>query len=324
MMFKKLSLFFILLAGLFVVRFLVHPVHFADYDSYYNIVSELPGITVESPYEWLSYSTFAFASNFFEDPASALFYLYINNAIIFSLLFFLAVVNFKIDTGGLLFAFSLFAPLLFFITLRATPAYMFILLSVLCAPQNKIRSLTYSVIALFFHISAILPLLITLLVVFFPDFLRKILPVLSRTVHVISFVHIVVFFMGVSLMPSWLADVFIGYEFIEKYKSYADVSVTYSLNHYLHLIFSLVIFALVKRWRSHFSDFLLSYFHLSMLVYVLMMISPITAYRMSIFFLLPLILLMPWRHIFRNFKIAAYFLISPFLIVMSFNGILVL
>jgi hypothetical protein len=281
------------------------------------------GLSIESPFEWLSYKTFQVIGNFFIEPITATYYVYLFNSIIFSVLMIFVVRSANVKFGGTLISLFMFAPLLFFVTLRATPAYMLILCSVLLLEKNKKISFFCLLVAIFYHISALIPTIIIFILTIKPSWTKKKLKYVALSIYVVSMIQIISFIFNLNLMPGWMVEKILLFKYIDKYAGYADTSVNFSLSHYIYLIFVISLFFLMRRYRTHYPSVVYSYIHLMTLVYSIMMISPITAYRISIFFTFPLLLLMPWQQFFGGFKGIIYLFISPFILIFSINGVIV-
>jgi len=304
---------------------IIDPQNFADYDVYHSIVSNLIGSSIESPYEWLSYKTFQTVGDIFVEPTAATYYVYLLNSIIFSIVMIYVVRHKNINNGGILMAFAIFSPLMYFVTLRATPAYLLILCSILFLDkENKKLSIASLLVAILYHISALIPaFVIFILIIINHAWMEKKLKYISFLIYFISIIHIILFILNYNLIPAWMSEEINALEYLAKYSSYTEISQKFSINHYVHLFFVLVLLFILRKWQVHIPVVIYSYAHLMMLIYSVMMISPVTAYRLSLFFLFPLLLVLPWNKIFGRFKGVVYFFLMPIIFIFSFNGVLV-
>lgn len=321
---SKYILVMIILFILLIFRIIYEPDKFADYDLYHNIVEDLVGSSDVGPYEWASYKTFQIIANTFVDSTDAIRWIYFLNFFIFSVAIVFATKFTQDSAGGLLLAVAMFAPLLAFVTLRATPAYLLVLCAVLLTGNNQKRiSSVFALIAILYHISAVIPAIVVIFINFKKIKSENFLKCLSMMVYLIAGVNFLSFFTETNLLPSMIGDVISNFKYIDKYNAYADNSQGFSVIHYLYLALSVGLFFLMQSSRSCFKQELYVYFHIMMLIYCIMMLSPVAAFRISIFYLLPMIILMPWRLIFGRFSFVFYCGLPPLLFIYLFSGVLV-
>lgn len=306
------------------MRLIIDPQNFADYDIYNAIISNLIGSSVDSPFEWLSYKTFQKAVDIFYEPSTAIYYVYLLNSIIFSVAMMCIVKHDDVNSGGILMALAIFAPLLYFVTLRATPAYLLILSSILLLEKEKKNSSAVCLsVAIFYHISAIIPALIIIILMIDHTWVEKKSKYIALMVYIISTIQLMLFTSNYNLIPDWISDELNSLVYLEKYSSYTEISQSFSINHYVYLSLMLLIFYTLRKWNQKFPAVVYSYVHLMMLIYSVLMISPVVAYRLSFFFLFPLVLLLPWDEIFGKFKNIIYYFIAPLIFMYSVNGVLI-
>lgn len=309
---------------MFVLRLIIDPQNFADYDVYHSIVSNLIGSSLDSPYEWLSYKAFQTIGDIFVEPTAATYCVYLLNSIIFSIIMICVARHENINIGGILIAFAIFSPLMYFVTLRATPAYLLILCSILFLDKgNKKLSIASLSVAILFHISALIPAFVILILMIKPVWTDKKLKYITFLIYIVSIIQIIKFIFNYNLIPTWISEEINALEYLEKYSSYVDISQNFSISHYVYLSFVLVLFFTLRRWRAHIPVIMYSYAHLMMLIYSVMMISPVTAYRLSLFFLFPLLLVYPWNQILVRIRGVVYYFLLPLIFIFSFNGVLV-
>ena len=306
------------------MRLIIDPQNFADYDVYHSIVSNLIGSSIDSPYEWLSYKTFQTVGDIFVEPTAATYYVYLLNSIIFSIVMIYVVRHKNINSGGILISFAIFSPLMYFVTLRATPAYLLILCSIIFLDkENKKLSIASLLVAILYHISALIPAFVIIILMIKPVWTDKKLKYITFLIYMVSIIQIITFIFSYNLIPTWMSEEINASEYLEKYSSYADISQNFSISHYVYLSFVLVLFFTLRRWRAHIPVVMYSYAHLMMLIYSAMMISPVTAYRLSLFFLFPLLLVFPWNKILGRIKGVVYYFVMPFIFIFSLIGVLV-
>jgi hypothetical protein len=234
---------------LLILRLIFKPENFADYEVYHSIVAKLMGSSVDSLFEWLSYKTFQEVGDFFGDPSSATYYVYFLNSIIFSIVMFFVVKHEDVNYGGILIALAIFSPLLYFVTLRATPAYLLILCSILLLDKEKKKlSLILLLAAIFYHVSAIIPAFIIFALTINHAWVGGKSKYIALAVYFISTIQIISFILDYNLIPSWLSNELNSLEYLEKYSSYADISLNYSTNHYIYLSIVLVLFYILRKF----------------------------------------------------------------------------
>ncbi len=309
---------------LFLLRILYDPVNFADYNSYQIIIEQIAPVNDRGLFEFVSYKTFDIFSNAFDFGSISLYWLYIYNFMLVSCIYLYAVKVANISPEGVLITMALFAPLLFFVLLRAAPAYVLIMTGLLINSKNKkIISTLCILFAPFIHISAILPLLIYYLIKIRKFRELKFLGIAAKLVYVFGFLHIISFVLGYNLIPEIIGSVFQGFDNLSKYSAYTKVENNFSIFHYLFLIISLFVFYKFRSYRNFFDPYLYAYGHWIMLIYSIMMINPIVGFRVSIYFYLPVLAIFPWRKIFNSKKIYIVYAMAPLVFVQSFTGVLI-
>jgi hypothetical protein len=126
--------------------------------SYESIISNAPSIFENSLYEWLSYATFSMMRSLSVFGADPVYWTYIYHFLLTAVLFFWIFKTSNCTLVGIILVTVLYAPLFSFVLLRAAPAYLLIALSVFyCAHRMKKTSSALAFIAVLYHITAILP-----------------------------------------------------------------------------------------------------------------------------------------------------------------------
>lgn len=216
---------------------------------------------------------------------------------------------------ALLAILGLFGPLLAFVTLRATPAYLIATWAVYEASAQRRRAFLLIVFALGFHFSAIMAIP-PLLMLYFRDRLPKwarferpgMLLLLGATTiaAVFTFANTLA---GAAL--SYLENI----PFLSKYVVYSasyNEKLQTSLNHYIFLgissTFLIAYLLMAKEEARRLNIYIVS----SYLVYVGLFLaaSPVAAFRQTPFWILPMIGTFPWHRLAIKGPVALLFLLA--------------
>ena len=317
--FYALIMFCILLC----VRFLIPPTNFADYYSYELIISNAPSILDNSLYEWLSYSTFSMMGGLRLLGVDPVYWSYIYHFLFTTVLFFWLFRTSNCTLTGVVFVISLYAPLFSFVILRAAPAYLMIALSVFyCAHGMKKASSILALISVLYHISAILPAMVILFLNIAGFRLFKFSNLIFKIATIMAIFQMINFWLRIDLMPSGIKELISGYELIEKYSAYADAPVDGSIYHVVYFLACSLMVALAKIKNKFISEYFLMYCYILFGVCAILMVSPATSFRMSVFYFLPLLLIFPWHSFLNGVVRYIIFAVSPFFLYFSFNGII--
>jgi hypothetical protein len=317
--FYALVMFCILLC----VRFFIPPTNFADYYSYELIISNSPSIFDNSLYEWLSYSTFSIMGGLRLLGVDPVYWSYVYHFLFTAVLFFWLFRASNSTLTGVVLVISLYAPLFSFVILRAAPAYLIIALSVFyCTHGMKKVSSILALISVFYHISAILPAMVILFLNIAGFRLLKLSNLIFKIAMTVAIFQLINFWLRIDLMPSGIKELISGYELIEKYSVYADAPVDGSIYHIVYFLACSLMVALAKIKNKFISEYLLLYSFILFGVCAILIISPATSFRMSVFYFLPLLLIFPWHSFLSGVVTYIIFAVSPFLLYFSFNGII--
>lgn len=308
---------------LLCIRVFVPPSDFADYYSYEAIISSAPSIIDNSLYEWLSYSTFSMMGGLRIYGIDPVYWTYIYHFLLTVVLFFWL---FKISNStfaGVVLVIALYAPLFAFVILRAAPAYLLIALSVFYSAQRmKKTSSALALISILYHISAVLPALVILFLNIAGFKILKFSNLIFKIAIFFAIFQIINFWLGINLMPSEIMELISGYEQINKYSVYAEAPAGSSIYHIIYFGLCSLMMALAKVKNKHFNEYLLLYLYILFGVCAILMVSPVTSFRMSVFYLLPLLLIFPWHSVLNGIVKYTVFAVSPFILYLSFNGII--
>lgn len=314
---------FVIFCILLCVRFFIPPSYFADYNSYELIISNAPRIFDNSLYEWLSYSTFSMMGGLRIFGIDPVYWTYIYHFLMTVVLFFWLFKTSDSTFAGVVLVIALYAPLFTFVILRAAPAYLMIALSVFYSAQRmKKTSSILALISVLYHISAVLPAVVILFLNIAGFQILKFSNLIFKIALFLAIFQMVNFWLSIDLMPSGIMELISGFELIEKYSAYAEVPADISLYHFVYFALCVLIMALAKVKNKHINEYLLLYFYILFGVCAILMVSPVTSFRMSIFYLLPLLLIFPWHSVLNGVVRYTIFAVSPFILYLSFNGII--
>jgi EpsG family len=316
-LFFAIIIFFIL----FCLRIVVSPSYFADYFSYELIINGAPNIFDNSLYEWLSYATFSIMGNLRDFGLDAVYWSYIYNFIFTTVLFFVIFEVSNNSLAGVMLVISLYAPLLSFVVLRAAPAYLIIALAIFYGVLRKRKtSSLLAIISTFYHISAVAPAFVIILLNIFGARMLKFSNLIFGISVFIGIFQIINFGMGVNIIPSGMTEIFLGYESIEKYSTYVDNPMDSGIYHEVYFCVCFLMVLLAKSKYELIDRNLSLYLYVLFGLHAVLMVSPVTAFRMSVFYMLPLLLVFPWGSFFNGLSKHFIYVASPLVLYFSFSG----
>lgn len=210
----------------------------------------------------------------------------------------------EVGWRGMLMAFGLYGALLSFVTIRATPAYMLVTFGALEIARGRARGVLFALLGTMFHVSAILavpPMIVGLA----QNRLRVLSWMTDSTKALVAVVGLGMLLFGLlqGLFNSALLAVVNAIPFLNKYIVYtagldpinANQSGGRSIN---HLIYAVVVSAFVFAFvivRNETCRRLRGYVLTSYILFLILEIAPVTAYRQSQFWMLPALFVFPWQ-----------------------------
>ncbi len=305
------------------LRLSVEPAAFKDYSTYLTYYSDIQlGGLWTGGLDLASNGVFALSGELFPDRESALGALYIYLlAIFFVGTWYLLSIN-KIDWFNYWFFVALFGPLLAFVTIRATPAYLCFFISFFMWRDGRaFLALVFSLLAVLFHLSAILLLpALALSVMVHEKLVRS--PVFRRAVLTFYFFSIAVgFYLTMLGGPSWLSGFELGELFI-RYSAYIELEdSTPSLFHrayFVAAVFASGAYIALSRddWRAK------SLVIFASSQFFIVSWSPILAFRQSIYWMAPLLLAFPFgRYMRGDFERVVFAILLVGIFVFSLVGV---
>lgn len=217
----------------------------------------------------------------------------------------------NVSTTSLVLIIAAFGPLLAFVTIRATPAYVLIALAALDANEGRRRAIVWAILALQFHVSAILamPAIMISLIQNRTHLLSFIERSLNGVIAFLALIGLIIFFFGQSFSDLLLQSVGqIG--FLLKYIAYVGVldksNVIVAVNngssqtyHQIYLFISAALLGFILYSKNINCIKFRSYAIVSFGIFLFMQFSPVTAFRFSLFWIIPAFLLIPWNQYIR-------------------------
>lgn len=240
--------------------------------------------------------------------------------------------RYRIDwegTGILLLAFG---ALLAFVTIRATPAYFLICFAAFEAARGRtLPALALAVVACLFHLSAALAVPGIVIALLQPrlKFIDRALR--SRVLlFVVGFGIVIPFILLQSILGNALQSVVSSVPLLDRFTVYLQGDTSQGAGptrSIFHLIYSGIVtvslvgyLVVAKDASNQLKTFLIVCFG----VYLFLSFSPVSAYRFSIFFVMPLLLSFPWRRIaLGGVTPVAVAIVSVVVFVTSFTGVLI-
>lgn len=240
--------------------------------------------------------------------------------------------RYRIDwegTGVLLLAFG---ALLAFVTIRATPAYFLICFAAFEAARARaLPALALAFIACLFHLSAALavPGIVIALLQSRLGFIDKALR--SRVLlFVVGFGIVIPFILLQSILGDALQSLVNSVPLLDRFTAYVQGDTSQGLGptrSIFHLIYSGIVTVSLVGYlviAKDASNQLKTYLIVCFGVYLFLSFSPVSAYRFSIFFVMPLLLSFPWRRIaLGGVTPIAVAIVSVVVFVTGFTSVLI-
>lgn len=323
---KKRVPYFVLLAVVFIlIRLYFPPYIFSDYENYIFIKNELTDkglfeLGPLGPFEFLSKAMFLISNNLTSNSEYSIYPVYYFIFIAVMVLFAVISLKFPLHHRNIILVISIYSPLLLFVTLRASIPYLIVTFLFLRNFKVDIANIALFLLALAFHISTaliILPVLLYKLIGRENDIkLHKHIAIFLSTFVLSALLKISQSFAG-----AFINDTFLLEGNLAKYRVFFDPkTISTSAFHQLYfvLIFMLGALCILTAGVSTNKEDLKKFLALSSIFFVLS-ISPIIAFRFSIFFTLPLLLrinILPTLKLHRPF--------SQFVVFASIYGLFII
>lgn len=289
-----------------LVRLVYSPSFFADYDSYLTLVEQLKNVEffkLIGP-EFIVRGVIKGLSTIIDDQARVVDIMsYVNTFMSILLLAYICATWARSNLNALIIS-ALYGPLLFLVLIRASLAYLIVTYVILRGVRFRFISVCLLLIAVGFHASAI----VAVGAIFLSGFVLKVRRKIAIRLGVAFSLTALLF---VVLRADYLlkhAAEFIG-TVVAEGSIIAERLIYFTQDYgersYFHVFYAIfvaiaVIYYFAGRKYDKFSreD---AYILTSFLVFVLMQIAPVAAFRFSLFFMIPLLLRLDFHGVVRNF-----------------------
>lgn len=287
------------------VRVIYDSNEFADFNGY---VSLLDSIVFNKWSVWsygdpLSWGVLVLFRDIFGDSYSAVQAGNLYVSVLFIVFTYTLLKYYAVSWQSILLIFATFGPLLAFITIRATPAYFLVTIATLEASRGRWRWLFVFAIAVLFHSSALLalPSLVAAIMQRRFSILDRAFTSRSTILFVsVGIISPLIFFREYMLDLTRYLIIILGSTFA-KFSIYLQGGSTNSVEPigsiYHQIYFSISSLALIafllKHEKAQFK--LGGYLLVSYGIYVFMFSVPPSAFRQSLFWMMPLMIAFPWR-----------------------------
>lgn len=270
----------------------------SDYENYLQFAIEFQEKSWEELgfVEFFSFAQIKFFGSLGNEVSVGLQKLYIVNAIIAAIGLFGLSVKYAQTFSGVSLVYVLYGPLMSYVTLRATPAYLLVAWFVLMR-QGTFRKFILMFIAVFYHVTAVVPAVLVAGVNFFKSSDTGDLGSKKYSIFVIS-----IFFLGICIELMWIFGigdivVHLVLQLITgagKFQEYLESASMYRTPaHFGYFVFVLLATCFYLHLTSGLLGYLWWVIILALVTFIFLSISPVVAYRFSIFFLLPVFLTFP-------------------------------
>jgi EpsG family len=295
-------------AGILVVRILTAPEQFADFNGYVVLLDEIVfgkwSVWIYGdPFSWGLLSLFRDYSG---DSYSAIKLGNIYLSLIYILLMYWGVIYYRIPWQAVLLISAVFGPILAFVTIRATPAYFFVMFAALEASRGNRRAFTLVIAAALFHSSALLALPPLIASFAQTRFTLVDSAFRSRTTAVLLGLIIIVPF---AIFRNSMIEVtrgaldFLGSAFsrfsiyVKDGQNTIDSQNGGSIFQQIYFVLSSIALLFFISTAGKLVRGLQGYLITSFGIFVFMSGDPPSAFRQSLFWMMPLMVAFPWQNI---------------------------
>lgn len=334
--FGKTVTFGALVATVVILRFLIRPPDFADFDSYVILTDYL---AFRPQIEWMTFEPFSsglmlLLRRLFGNSYVAVIVAHWILSASFLAFVYRMLKERSVSWQGIVLSFALLGPLLAFVLVRATPAYILILLAALDSTKGRWRTFVLALLAVGFHISAVLafpPLVVS----FLQSRVALADRVLRSRVVITALVGALLVFIVASntILLIYINDlVSVFSSVIGKYAVYLEGANTVarggiadatSSSHIYYAMFAAATCILFISQSDEICVRLRAFMVASFLTFFALSISPVVAFRQSIYWILPLLIYFPWAKFrFAGFGNAAIIGSSAAIFAVGFRGVL--
>lgn len=291
------------------VRIVLSPADFADFDTYVEIASDLAGSSLASLWslEPFSRGLLLWGTDLIGSAEKAVIVVSWLNTLIFLSGIALLSMQTKQEWPGMLMVFGLYGALLGFVTLRATPSYLLVAYAVLCLWDRPLKGFLVIMLAAGFHVSALL---------MFPPFMlnallrprnnqaiaRRAAP--GRFIWILFCIGCYFTILGGISEFGLLRDLLLSNQITSKFAVYADVLEIadnhQGLSHRLYFIALTLLVYIASISRVDSVNRIWPYVAVAYLLTAIASASPVVAFRLSLFWTIPLLMSFPWSRWIRS------------------------
>jgi EpsG family len=331
----KAILFAFVTASIIVVNLLIRPNRFDDYDSYIQFTdyiyhyAEFSWIYFE-PLSSLMLFTLRAMTGSTEEAVNLSHYLL---GFMFTVFCYCLVQNNKISWQGYIVFIALYGLLLAFVTFRATPAYLLVAIAFFNAMEIKKRSFFYIIIASLFHISALLALPLLMILFYESKFF------LMRKLFKYNYFGILIVLIFISLSNIFGSSFFLiiidnlaNLPFLGKYISYftridavTGAIINSEQDNLFHVFYAIAVslFTMAIIISKNESCIRIrNVVLIGYLMFIFMQFSPVSAFRQSIFWMTPALLIYPWSRLhFKQYGVVPFVALCVGLAVYQFQSL---
>jgi EpsG family len=317
------------------IRMVTQPEAYADFNGYVQLLDEiaLGKYSLRSYGEPLSWGVLIIFRNYLGESHSAIILGNWYLSVIYCIFIYIGIVRYKFRWQSILIIFSVYGPILAFVTIRATPAYFLVTFAAIEASRRNWRSLLIVAFAALFHSSALLampPILVSLCQArfFTVDMLFR-----SKTTAIIIAILVVLPFVMfrnnmiglTSYALDILGDSFSRYSvYVREGQSTVESQIGGSIFQQIYFAVSSLVFLYVMVNSRNPIRGLEGYLVASYSVFVFMSVDPPSAFRQSLFWMMPLMVAFPWENVsLRGVGTCMIFPISIILFVYGFSEVLI-
>lgn len=294
--------------AILVTNLTIAPSRFADYFSYVDLFDEYYFFRVETWFFFEPVSTFLFIalkhiSKNTMDAVNIAHYLLGIFYVVFTVCIFK---KYQVGWRSILLYFAVFGPLLAFVTIRATPAYLFALIAFFESLRARPVALVYVFLGTLFHMSAILalvPIILSLAQARY-SILRWVYTAgLSTFLVILALAGLAallqtyfneVLYNAISTIPILSRYIVYVTSFnINQMDATVDAS-TPSEFHFVYLILTTIFVLTILTNKSNLCRRSRLFVLASYGIFLFLQFSPVSAFRQSVFWVLPMIFVFPW------------------------------
>lgn len=320
---SKINILILMFLIFVSIRLSVEPSRIFDYAQYIINSDTIEDLTFDQiiRYEPLSSGLFAFFRLITENAADSISAYQYALTTFFLVSFTLLVLKSEVEWQGALLVLGLYGALMAFVTLRATPAIFFVLLALSQAAKGNWRCVLSCAVAVAFHISSLFVIPAIAMAFLQNRFIRwQYFFSLSRLIKLIYFGII---FLG--LLADQIVKVFavsainLLPDEYKKYLSYFDnIGFGVSSAHYVYFAcITLIVWFYLNSENEKYVRYR-GYILVSYFTFCAMFISPVIAFRQSLFWTIPIIIFYPWSAL-KNIKSFNIFIVILSVCLMAFS-----